>query len=435
MNSIFRRILLIFLLTFAPIAMMSQVKIRVEIENYDDSLYYLLKYKSDKSLIVIDSSTIVKGNKIFKQSSNYPEGIYVLADSKQNPIFELFLGKDQKFTVKVGDLMRNETYIIKGAKETSDYFDIYAKTNYNRLYIKALESEIEHFPDNARKIDSIKLNHNEYLESIKIKDRNSFLRTYIGFNKEIIVPQEYKDNSEQYIIDHYFDDISFRDVRILNTRLLKNKLDDYFNNYMSKQTTDVVLQKIDYIIYQTTSGYRDIPQDLVNHEVRDYILWYLYSKYFDNDIIYTHLSDVYFSKLEINNLTENIRSEIVKRADILRKITIGRLAPTFTYIDDEGKQIDLSEINSKNTILFFYKPDCQKCIRDKRILGLIKKRQKNLTILHINISEDNYSNVSQDIINQYDITTTPTIYVLDMEKKIIAKHIKAEEIEFHIIKK
>lgn len=435
MFSIFRQILLIFLLTFAPIAMMSQVKISIEIENYDDSLYYLLKYKSDKSLIVIDSSTAVKGNKIFKQSSNYPEGIYVLADSNQNPIFELFLGKDQKFMVNVGDLTRNETYIIKGAKETSDYFDIYAKTNYNRLYIKALESEIEHFPDNARKIDSIKLNHNEYLESIKIKDKDSFIRTYIGFNKEIIVPQEHKDNYEQYIIDHYFDDISFRDVRILNTRLLKNKLDDYFNNYMSKQTTDVVLQKIDYIIYQTTSGYRDIPKDLVNHEVRDYILWYLYSKYFDNDIIYTHLSDVYFSKLTINNLTENIRNEIVKRADILRKITIGRIAPTFTYIDDEGKQINLSEIDSKNTILFFYKPDCQKCIREKRILGLIKKRHKNLTILHINISEENYHNVSQDIAVQYDIKTTPTIYILDKEKKIIAKNIKAEEIEFHLIKR
>ena len=435
MISIFRRILLIFLLTFAPIAMISQVKISIEIENYDDSLYYLLKYKSDKSLIVIDSSTAVKGNKIFKQSSNYPEGIYVLADSNQNPIFELFLGKDQKFTVNVGDLTRNETYIIKGAKETSDYFDIYAKTNYNRLYIKALESEIEHFPDNARKIDSIKLNHNEYLESIKIKDKDSFIRTYIGFNKEIIVPQEYKDNFEQYIIDHYFDDISFIDVRILNTRLLKNKLDDYFNNYMSKQTTDVVLQKIDYLIGRTTAGYRDIPKDLLNHDVRDYILWYLYSKYFDNDIIYTHLSDVYFSKLEINNLTENIRSEIVKRADILRKITIGRLAPTFTYIDDEGKQIDLSEIDSINTILFFYKPDCQKCIREKRILGLIKKRQNNITILHINISEENYSNVSQDIAVQYDIKTTPTIYILDKDKRITAKNIKAEEIEFHLIKK
>ena len=435
MISIFRRILLIFLLTFAPIVMMSQVNIRVEIENHDDSLYYLLKYKSDKSLVAIDTSTVEKDKIIFKQNANYPEGIYVLADSKQNPIFEILLGKDQKFSITVGDLTRNDTYIIKGSKETSAYFYIYNKTNYNRLYIKALESEIEYFPDNARKIDSIKLNHNKYLESIRIKDRNSFLRTYIGYNKEIIVPQEYKNKSEQYIIDHYFDDISFRDVRILNTRLLKNKLDDYFNNYMSKQTTDVVLQKIDYLIGRTTAGYRDIPQDLVNHEVRDYILWYLYSQYFDNDIIYTHLSDVYFSKLEINNLTENIRSEIVKRADILRKITIGRIAPTFTYIDDEGKQIDLSEIDSKNTVLFFYKPDCQKCIREKRILGLIKNRQENLTILYINISEENYSNVSQDIAVQYDIKITPTIYILDKDKRITAKNIKAEEIEFHLIKR
>ena len=435
MISIFRRILLIFLLTFAPIVMMSQVNIRVEIENHDDSLYYLLKYKSDKSLVAIDTSTVEKDKTIFKQNANYPEGIYVLADSKQNPIFEILLGKDQKFSITVGDLMRNDTYIIKGSKETSAYFYIYNKTNYNRLYIKALESEIEYFPDNAKKIDSIKLNHNEYLESIRIKDRNSFLRTYIGYNKEIIVPQEYKNKSEQYIIDHYFDDMSLSDVRILNTRLLKNKLDDYFNNYMSKQSTDVILQKIDYLIGRTTAGYRDIPQDLVNHEVRDYILWYLYSQYFDNDIIYTHLSDVYFSKLEINNLTENIRSEIVKRADILRKITIGRIAPTFTYIDDEGKQIDLSEIDSKNTVLFFYKPDCQKCIREKRILGLIKNRQENLTILYINISEENYHNVSQDVAVKYDIKTTPTIYILDKDKRIIAKNIKAEEIEFHLIKR
>ncbi|MBO5809443.1 MAG: DUF4369 domain-containing protein [Bacteroidales bacterium] len=435
MFSIFRRILLIFLLTFAPIAMMSQVKIRVEFENLEDSLFYLLKYKSDKTYTIIDTTLVPNQKKVFKNKTNYPEGIYLLADSKQNPIFEILLGKDQKFSIMVGDLMRNDTYIIKGSKETSDYFDIYAKTNYNKLYIKALESEIEYFPDNARKIDSIKLNHNEYLESIKIKDRNSFLKTYIGYNKEIIVPQEYKNKSEQYIIDHYFDDKSLSDVRILNTRLLKNKLDDYFNNYLSKQSTNVILQKIDYLINRTTAGYRDIPQNLLDHNVRDYILWYLYSKYFDNDLIYIHLSDVYFSKLEINNLTENIRSEIVKRADILRKITIGRLAPTFTYIDDEGNQIDLSEIDSKNTILFFYKPDCQKCIREKRILGLLKNRQKDLTILYINISEENYHNVSQDIAVQYDIKTTPTIYILDKDKRIIAKNIKAEDIEFYKIKK
>lgn len=55
-----------------------------------------------------------------------------------------------------------------------------------------------------------------------------------------------------------------------------------------------------------------------------------------------------------------------------------------------------------------------------------------MTILSINISEDNYHNVSKDITETFDIMTTPTIYLLDKDKKIIGKHIKAEEIEFYI---
>ena len=408
MISIFRRFLLIFLLTFAPIAMMSQVKIRVEIENFEDSIFYLLKYKSDKSLAVIDASTISYKEKIFKATDKYPEGIYILADSKQNPLFEMLIGKDQKFSIKVSDLMKNDTYIIKGSKETSAYFDIYNETNYNQLYIKALESEIEYYPNNEAKIDSLKKNLLSYQESKMLKDENAFLNTYIKFIKDTDIKE-----------------LPLCDLRILNSRLLKNKLDHYFDLILMSENDEYICERIDDLISRTNDC----------HEVRDYILWYLYSRYFNNDIIYIHLSDFYFSKLEINNLTQNIRNEIGKRADVLRKITIGNFSPTFTYIDDEGNQIDLSKIDSENTILFFYKPDCQKCIREKRILGLIKNRQENLTILYINISEENYSKVSQDIAVQYDITTTPSIYILDKEKRIIAKNIKAEDIEFHLIKR
>ena len=65
---------------------------------------------------------------------------------------------------------------------------------------------------------------------------------------------------------------------------------------------------------------------------------------------------------------------------------------------------------------------------------MVQKRRKDIEILHIDISEEN-NKISQDIINQYDVTTTPMIYLLDDKKDIIAKRIKAEEIEFHIIKR
>ena len=411
MKSVFFKISCIFFLTILHFDLVSQVNIDVKINDINDTILYLMKYKSDKTQIIINSSTIASGNKTFKSPNNYDEGIYVIADSKQNPIFEILIGNDQKFSIHVKELMDLDSYKVKGCKETLGYFKIYSKTIHENLYIKALESEIEHFPDNAKKIDSIKKELYEYQESMLSKDQSSFLNTYIKYIEEKPATQ-------------YFEDLPLCDTRVLNSRLLKNKLDEYFNNYMSEQNPDIICQNIDNIISRTNDC----------HEVRDYILWYLYSKYFDNDLIYIHLSDNYFSKLEINNLTENIRNKIIKRGNILRDITIGSLSPTFSYIDDNGNQINLEEIKGKNIILFFYKPDCQRCIRDKRILRQIKEREKYLRILYIDISEDNYSNVSQDIINQYDITVTPTIYVLDKEKKIIAKNIKAEEIEFHLIK-
>ena len=437
MRYIISIILFIFFLTITPSKLNSQVRISVDIENYDDSIFYLFKYKNDKSLSIIDTSSVSQNKKVFINNDNYDEGIYILADSKQLPLFEILIGKDQKFSVHVEELMDLNTYKAKGSKETSKYFEINSKISHNRLHIKALESEMEYFPDNKRKIDSIKLKHNEYLQSMFIVSRNHchFLNTYNRLNKEIIVPEGYKDDKEQYLIDHYFDDVLFGDTRILNSSLLKNKLDYFFNNHMHNKKPEVICKNIDSIIDKTYPRL-----GMPDYEIRDYVLWYLYSKYFnpeniENELVYIYLIDKYFSKFEIENMTENIRNEMKKRADVLRKITIGQTAPALSYIDDKGNEISLKDVDSEYTVLFFYKPECQKCIRDKRILGLIEKGRTDLTVLEINISEENYNNVSYDIVEKYDIMTTPTIYLLNENKEIIAKHIKSEEVEFHINKK
>ena len=412
MKGILVKFFIIVLLTFAPFASFSQAKIRVNIENHIDSIYYLIKYTSDKSHCVIDTSSLSSGYKIFSNKTDYDEGIYVIADSKQNPLFEILLGKDQKFSIHVEELMDLKSYEVKGSKETESYFKVYSRTFYDRLHIKALESELKYHPENIRKIDSIKNELYKYQESMLRKDDESFLNTYIKFTE-----------------DRPICDLPLCDERILNSRLLKNKLDKYFDNSSTTQTPEFICNKIDEFVLSTNDC----------QETRDYILWYLYSKYFnpektENELVYIHLVDEYFSKLEIENLTENIRKEIIRRADVLRKITIGQVAPSFQYIDENGDIVDLDDIRSKFTVLFFYKPDCQKCIRDKRILGLVKKRINDIEILHIDISEENNS-TSQDIIDKYDIMTTPTIYLLNEKKEIIAKHIKAERIEFHIIKR
>lgn len=394
----------------------------MDIENHEDSTLYLFKYKNNNNYVLIDSTCSDKN--IIKNDINYPEGIYVIANNKQKPLFEILLGKDQRFSVIIEELMDINKYKIKGSKETSTYFDIYSKTYHNLIYIKALESEIKYFPHNARKIDSLKSTHNEYLNSMLSKDHTAFINTYIGFNTEIVVPQEYKKNQRQYIIEHYFDNINFNDIRILNSQLLKNKIDDYFDNIIREESVELTCKMIDHILDKSSDC----------QEVRDYILWDLYSRYFNtkdlkHEKTFIHLVDNYFSKIEIANLTENIRNEIIKRANILKDITIGSIMPNLSFTDKNGDNVSLEDIKSKNTVVIFHKTDCAICQKSMRILSLIKKRNKNLEIIDINITDET---LNQDIISRYNITNVPTIYVLDKDRRIISKNIKAEEVEFYL---
>lgn len=75
------------------------------------------------------------------------------------------IGKDQKFSIHVEELMELKSYEVKGCKETESYFKVYSRTFYDRLHIKALESELKYHPENIRKIDSIKTSY------INIKSR------------------------------------------------------------------------------------------------------------------------------------------------------------------------------------------------------------------------------------------------------------------------
>jgi hypothetical protein len=117
MKSVFFKISCIFLLTFLPFTLLSQVKINVNIDDINDTVLYLIKYKSDKTQNIIDTSSSSYTKKTLSNRQNYDEGIYVLADSKQQPIFEILIGNDQKFSVHVKELMDLDSYKVKVAKK------------------------------------------------------------------------------------------------------------------------------------------------------------------------------------------------------------------------------------------------------------------------------------------------------------------------------
>lgn len=394
------RQLLFFLFSFLPLLVVCQTRIEISIDNQPDSIFILQQYRGSKA-VDFDTSVYKNGVSVFESELLYPEGIYVLRNASNYPLTEVLIGKDRTFSLSVKDLNDFDTYSVVGAKETERYYKIIGKQRYISMSIMALESEIDSFPENVFKIDSLKKELVDFERSMKMCRKKSIINTLLASLK-------------RHGIQDYWDDFPFHDSRVLTYPLIDNKLDTYFD-YLPIEP-DTINSAIDALVEKAN----------INKEVRDYILWHLYRRYFSPnymnlDEVFIHLSDKYFSVLDIQYLTESIKDVITDRADNLRHLTLGSKIPD---IDN------LYSFKSPFTLLVFFDKTCQKCAQEGRKLELLCQKYPEVSIFPVEIHRKN----GQQIISKYDIQNTPMIYLLDSDKRIIAKRIKAEQVEQFLIK-
>lgn len=214
---------------------------------------------------------------------------------------------------------------------------------------------------------------------------------------------------------NFWDGIEHFDGPTDDNPLFAAQIDYYFDNMVSPLPDSITLE-INRLIVRTEN----------NTDLRDFILWHLleryhHPEYMSQDQVFVFLYDEYFSKLEIKNLNATNLALIQEKAERLRKLALFRPAPA---IHIEG--IDLQAIKSEYTVLFFYDHDCEVCRQEMQDLDSVTERHPEITVFAIDMNTEDISfNVLYDL---YDIETTPLLYVLDRDKRIIAKKIQARQI-------
>lgn len=129
----------------------------------------------------------------------------------------------------------------------------------------------------------------------------------------------------------------------------------------------------------------------------------------------------------------------------------GMVAPDFTYVTPTGAKGRMRELKADYTLLFFYDPDCSNCRAYEKELAenpaFVKLQQSGrLRVLAVYADENKGEwlqkaeqmppdwivgwNEQGDIYgNQlYEIRATPTMYLLDKQKKVILKDAPLEQV-------
>ena len=202
--------------------------------------------------------------------------------------------------------------------------------------------------------------------------------------------------------------------------ILAAQLDFYFDKMVAPITDSITLE-INRLIDRTGE----------NTDLRDFILWHLLNKYqhpqyMTQDQVFVWLYDQYFSQLEIKDLNETNLALIQEKAERLRQLALFNVAPDIKL----GDSIDLQSIENNFTVLFFYDHDCDLCQQEMQDLDSVVAQHPEIRKLAIDMNTDD---VQVDVLyDLYDIETTPLIYVLDRDKRIIAKKIRARQIPLMI---
>ena len=432
--------------------------------NYKSGIAYLTHY-AGSSLNVDDSAAVnSRGLAVFQGKRLLPPGIYAIVFPGKKLTADFLIGKEQVITIKA-DTANLIKMAVAGSSENllfQQYQQFVAKQGKLLNHERQAYNNARTAPDSAlHEKNYIKYNTalNNYRNSIIINKPRSMMAIILNAMKEPPYPskvpvtrQDSVDNY-QYYKSHYWDGISFMDDCVVRTPFFAGKLQRYYRDVIT-QEPDSIIKDADYKLLLARSS----------PEMYKYLLnWltdeYLNPKYMGQDAIFVHLFEKYHSKGLTSWLNEKQMEAITRRAYMVMANLVGQKAANLELADTAGKVAALYDVAADFTVVIFWDPNCGHCkdevpradsfyranwkAKNVKMYAVMTEYDKEGWIKFINIHDlKEWTHVHQTLQmvkadteaqkpsfkQLYDITQTPTLYLLDKEKRIVGKKLTLQQL-------
>ncbi len=445
-------------------------KVSLNAPQYKSGIAYLT-YHMGKNLNIEDSAAVnSNGNAIFTGKRKLPGGIYAVVLPGKRITVDFFVDKEQLISLKIDTTDIVNKTVITGSKENV-LFQQYQQ--HVSAKGKFLEAERQAFLQSKTKSDSLlhEANYQKYNSELNefrdgiIKDHpKSMMSLFLKAMKEPktlgnkLQTKEDSLANYYYYKAHYWDGIDFMDDRIIRTPFFVPKLERYYREVIVPQS-DSIIKDADYrLLLARTSP--EMYKFLLNWLTDEYIN----PKYMGQDAVFVHLFEKYHSKGVSNWLNEKQMETISRRAYMLMSNLIGLKAADLEMLDTAGKPYPLYKVKADYTVVCFWDPTCGHCKEEVPRLDSIYRAswQKHGVKIYGVLSADSKDDLKPewlkfirehkigDWINVYqtkemeaaviaaqkpgyrqlyDITLTPTLYLLDSEKRIIGKKLSWQQLD------
>lgn len=437
-------------------------RIELKIENFKDNVCYLGYPYGDKKYLADTAEINSEGKFVFEGTKPLDGGLYFIY-SPNNLYFDLIVA-ETNFSLETDTLDYIKHMKTEGTLENEVFFEFQrfmrekqklAGELSEQLKVEGVQEEKDKIAAQLKEID---VEVKTFRSGIIEKYPETFVVKFIKATTSIEIPEAPKDENGEpldpnfgykYYKDHYFDNIDFSDSKILRTPIFYTKVDEYLEKMTVKHPDSIV-----------SSAHTIIEKARANDDVFRYCVVTITYKYETSNImgmdaVFVDLSESYYLSGDAFWADSTLVAKITDRVGRLKPNLLGKQAPKMILLDTLLKPVSLYSLKSDFTVLYFYDPDCGHCKKKTPLLKKLydeKLKAKGVKVVAANIKKDmdkwkkyikeqdlNWINLADPDLKsnfryEYNIETTPQLYILDEQKKIIAKKLDVEQIEEFIDK-
>jgi thiol-disulfide isomerase/thioredoxin len=444
--------------------------ITVKIAGYPKHKLLLGYYYGDKQYIRDSAITDATGKAVFKGKEALDGGIYLIASEQKTLLFDLVV-TEQEFTLETDTADYIGNMVVKGSPENVGFFNYSKFTNKAGKEAGKVDEQMKKMKGDSvetaklrNQMNDIEQSVMDYRKKAMAETPNLLIAKIFKMMQEIKVPDAPKnpdgsiaDSMFQYNYykEHYFDNFDFTDDRIVRTPIFHPR----FQNYITKvipQIPDSIIKAADFVIAKA-KGSKEITKWCI-YWVTNY---YETSQFMGMDAVFVHMAKKYYADKTVTYwVDETLRFKITDRADLLSNNLLGKKGKNINLPDSANIYQSMYNMTGDYTVLVFWDATCGRCKEEiPKLLDLYNEQNKDVKkspkakpvnkvdvyavsmttdpklwkeyiqshkLPWTNVHDPNHESTFR---RDYDVYSTPVVYLLGKEKKIIAKRLTIEQLK------
>jgi len=423
-------------------------KINGTITGLENENLYLMQLMGEKRSITDTAQTDITGSFTFILDESNKPGMYVVINGPGKAVELIYNNEDIQFTTSGFD--DDDGIHIVSSIENLIYYDYLNIKGINAYKLDVLKTLLDNYPPDddffsiaIKQYYLLQNQINTRVDELISNNPQTLASRFLQTDRPIFVdPTLTKDEQNIFLKNHFFENVDFTDTMLIRSTFLTSRVVNYLSLYQmnansQKELEDNMLMGVDSVLIYAQ----------VNQQVYEFLIDFLIHGFesigFEKGL--EHIANASTLDQFCENTERKLKLE--NKLELIKKLAIGQPAPDFTINDIDGNKISLKDVDAKKTVLIFWASWCPHCDEIMPVINSFYGDGSNFNVIAISIDESeddlreslaesnyNWTNIAEykgwngDIVEEYGIAATPSIFILDENKKIIGKPVGKKEV-------